>query len=163
MSTLRPGDWVATTSTVALTLTDHLTDGGLASGTRGVVTGTVGGTRVTVDFDAGFGIATATVPSHVLRRTRAGGGVEAFHARTSRRLPIRIGAALALAMPGIGFVVQYLWTYHTVDGIVPAAALGVVEGTQDLIQMAITNPVQTLLYLGAAALVHRIAYGRTRK
>lgn len=163
MTTLQAGDWVTTTTIIAVTLADSLTNSGLPTGTPGVVTGTVGWSRVTVDFNAGFGITTATVPTRSLRRTRPGGGIDAFHTRTSRRVPIRIGAALALALPGIWFVTQYLWTYHTLDGILPATAIGIVEGAGDLLEMAITHPVQTLIYLAAATLTHRIAYGPTRR
>jgi len=51
---------VGTTSTTPVTLSDQLAGGVIRPGTRGVVTA-VTGSRVTVDFDSGRGLHTATV------------------------------------------------------------------------------------------------------
>jgi len=154
-----PGDWVSTTSAIPVTLSDHLTGGGIRSGTRGVVTA-VSGSRVTVDFDSGWGLHTATVSMRNLRRARAGGGVERFRSRARTTTLIRIGLGIALCFPVVLFAVEYLWMFHTLDGIVPAFLTACLDSVGDWVGAAIAHPVHTLVFSVVVGLISRWVFRR---
>lgn len=158
-TSIGPGDWVSATSTIPITLSDHVTGDGIRSGTRGVVTA-VTGSQVTVDFDSGWGLHTATVSSRDLRRIRAGGGVERFRSRARTTTLIRLGLAIALLFPIVLFVADYLWTFHTLDGIVPAFLTTALDSVGDWIGAAVAHPMHTLVFGVVIGLVSRWVFRR---
>lgn len=159
---LDAGDWVKATERIPVSMTDHLTGSGIGAGTIGVITGRHG-SRLEVEFDAGFGTCRTTVNTRQVRLHRRGEGVAAFRRRSSRLTTIRAGAALALAAPVLWYVVQYLWYYRTTDGLIEGFAVGAIESGLDLVDMAIANPLATSIYLAAGWAVQRLAFGATRR
>jgi len=151
------GDWVTPIRTLPVTLTDHLTSQGIRPGTRGVVTDRAG-SRLTISFGATGG--TIQVPARQVRIVRRGGGIHAYHRRDRILLGIRLGLALWLLAPIIGFTASYLWTNHTTDGLLTELAIGIVYGIGDLITAAITHPVHALGYLALTTIATRIAFHR---
>lgn len=158
---LDEGDWVRATELIPVTMTDRLTGSGIPRGTLGVVTSR-SGSRVEVEFDAGFGTYRTSVRPAQVRLHSRGRGVGSFRQRSKHLTTIRAGAAIALLAPILWYVIQYLWYYRTADGLLAGFATGIVESTLDLLVMAITNPVATLIYLAAGWLVQRLAFGRSR-
>lgn len=160
-SSLAPGDWVRTKRQVRQTLYDHASGGGIPAGTLGVVKES-SGSRVVVELDAGWGTTHVTVGSHEVRVVRRRGGTDRFH-RWSRRVTIvRLGCAVALMLPVAMFVVQYVWAYHSFDGIVPAFALACLDAVGLFIAAGIAHPLQTIVFCCVCAVVSRIAWGRRR-
>lgn len=156
---LRTGDWVRTTDTIPVTLSDHLGGGGIRTGTRGVVTG-VHGSRATVVFDSGWGVHTATVRAAKLRRIRSGGGVDRFRRRARTAALVRLGLAIALLFPVLSFAAVYLWTYRTVDGIVPTLLSATLDGVGDWLSAAIAHPMQRVIFSVVVGLVGRWVFRR---
>lgn len=141
---INQGDWVKSTRTIPISINDRLSGGGIAAGTRGVVTA-ITGTRITVEFDTRWGLCTAIVPARGLTRIRREGGVQQFRQRAHTSTLIRIGLALALAFPILYFTGWYLWTYHTFDGIVPAFVQTSLDSLTDWLAAALAHPVQTVI------------------
>lgn len=162
-SSLEPGDWVRTTRTVPLTLTDRLLgDGGLPRGTRGVVIARRGG-RLDVELDVGWGITRATVKTRDVRAVRRGGGVGEFRARRSRLATARFAVAVALTLPLAHFTILYWWTYRSFDGFVPALVTAALYSAEDSFVAALHQPVKAILYFAVVALLGRFAFGRRAK
>jgi hypothetical protein len=157
-----PGDWVRATRRLPVTVTDHLTDGGLPAGTRGVVVGGRG--RYTeVEFRAVLGTARVRVPTDGLRLDRRGGGREAFRNRSRRVTAVRLALAAFLLLPLAHFVGSYTWEHRSLDGLVPAFAVAAVNSAGDWLFTAIDQPVRALVYTGFLAALTRIAFGRRRR
>ena len=155
-----PGDWVRATASIPVTVSDRLTgQGGLPAGTLGVVLDRYG-SRLRVEFDAGWGTATATVNGRSVRVVRRAGGTSAFRTRTRRLTLARLAVAVALALPVLQFVAAYIWAYRTFNGIVPAFVEGAVYGAQDSFLAALHQPRQAIIYFGVIALLSRFAFGR---
>lgn len=152
------GDWVATTRTVPVTLTDRALGGGLPAGTRGVVVERRGG-RLGVELDGGWGRVTAEVHARDLRLVGRGRGAAAFRSRTSRLAAARIAVAGMLLLPVGHFVLAYLWAYHTFDGILGAFAVAVLDGAGQSLIAALHEPVRALVYFVVVAVLWRIAFG----
>lgn len=161
-STPNVGDWIAANETIPLSASDHLTKGGVAPGTRGVVTGRRGN-RVDVRFDSTLGTYSATVPMRSVRITRRHGGVEAFERRSSRLTIVRLAALLTMLGPILLFVAQYAWQNHSTEGLLNALAVGVVEGSLELVGTIISHPVASIPYLVLTVGLQRIAFGRRRR
>jgi hypothetical protein len=140
------GDWIALTKRVPTAFADSLTGGGLPRGTRGVVIDRIG-MRLRIKFDSGFGIMQATVHSRDTRVVRRHGGADAFARRTRVTTALRAGVLFAMAAPFLYFIVQYLWTYRTTHGLLPALATGLVVGTVDTLAATLEHPVQGIVYL----------------
>lgn len=158
-SSLAPGDWVRTKRLTKQTFYDHAAGTGIPSGTLGVVKETVG-SRVVVELDAGWGTTHVTVPAHDLRLVRRRGGTDRFHSWSRRMTIIRLGCAVALALPVVMYVVQYVWAYHTFDGIVPAFAVACLDSAGYFLAAAIAHPLQALVFCAVCAVISRIAWGR---
>lgn len=158
-TSLREGDWVRTDKVLPVSLSDHLSGDGLRRGTRGVVTG-VSGSRVTVDFDTGWGLRTETVRASALTRVRRDGGTEQFRRSASRSTIIRVGLALALFGPLLYFVGWYWWTFGTFNGLLPTLIDGIVDDAIDTLNAALAHPVQAVLYSVILTLVTRWVFRR---
>lgn len=158
----QPGDWVRLGGRhrVPVTLSDHLTDGGIRPGARGVVTSR-SGARAVVKFDAGFGTCHATVRLSDLHVTRRGGGVDAFQDRARTLGWARFGVALALLAPFGLYAVRYIAAHHGVQGLVPSLLIGTLDSFFAVIGSAIANPIQTVIYLVGLAVLSRFAFGRS--
>lgn len=161
---LRDGDWVRATARIPVTFSDHLVDGGIAKGTRGVVVGEPRGflrPTVPVRFDGGFGgTRSVDVPIASLRRSGRGRGPAEFERRTQLLGLIRLGVAIALVLPLIYFVGSYLWTHRTFDGLLSALAIGVIDSAGALIESALLHPVHTVVFLLVSWALGRFAFGR---
>lgn len=155
----QPGDWVRSTTTVPTGLIDDLTGSGLPAHSRGVVIGR-SGRWLTVEFDYGLGTTTARVKDSHCRIERRGGGQERFRERSRRMTIIRLALAGFLLWPFAQFVVMYVWYNHTLEGIIPALAIASLEGVGVLAQQFVTQPVQTLIYLGFLSVLGRLAFRR---
>lgn len=155
-----PGDWVRTTRTLPLTLTDHLLgDGaGLPAGSRGVVLSRNGG-RLSVEFDGGWGPITATIRVDDCRIQRRGAGPEAFRSRARRLALVRVSLAVALTLPVLQFLVAYLWQNGSFDGIIAAFAAASVYGALDFLAAAVQHPVQAAVYCVVVTVLTRFAFG----
>lgn len=155
------GDWVRTTGRrrIPTTFADHLVDGGLRPGTRGVVVGRVGWSRLDVDFDAGFGTQRATVKTANLRVVRGRGGVDEFHRRADVVGWARLGVELVLIAPFVIEAVRYMCAHGT-HGLLLDLALAVVNSVIGVFELMIAAPVQTAVYLVGLTLLSRFAFGR---
>lgn len=154
------GDWVRLKKTAPTTLTDHLTGGGLPTGSLGVVTGRFGAS-LEVDVDAGWGTCRAQVRASDVSIVRRGGGREAFGKRVHLLTIVRVSLALFLLWPIIQFTGWYLWQYRSFDGFTVAFAIAMVEGALQQVEELIAHPIRGLLLLGWFALLGRIAFGRS--
>lgn len=159
MWTRRPeeDDWVTASDQIPVTLTDHLTGGGITKGSRGVVTGR-SGKHVDVEFETGYGVTSVTVPVSRVRLTHRGAGQYRFRQRVRLMTTIRVALLTFLLYPTAEFAVKYLLQYGSVDGIVPAFTLAAVESIGEWLMTAINNPVQTLIYSVFLAVLGRIAF-----
>ncbi len=153
----RPGDWVVSKELVRTSLTDRLTGGGLRPGTRGVVVAR-SGSRLVVEFDTGYGRASARVPAGVVRVVRRGGGRDRFERRTGLMTTIRLAVAAFLMFPVLWWIGAYLWTYRTLDGIVPAFAVAALDSLGELVATAIAHPGRSLVYALFLAALGRFAF-----
>lgn len=158
----REGDWVRATRLVQTGMTDRVLGSGLPSGSRGVVLSRTG-SRVTVDFDAGWGTQRVTVPASACRVLRRGGGTAAFYTANRRRTAARIGLAVVLCFPVIEFVVRYVWTTHGVHGLTGALALGAVQGMLDMLTGFLGHPFRSIVYFAVVSLMSRLAFGSHRR
>lgn len=146
------GDWVEAIEPIPVTLGDHLLSGaGIAPGTRGVVIGEPRGLlnpTVAVRFDTGIGgtCQVDTPLSKICVRRRAG-GVERFTQRSQRLRMVRLGVAVALCAPLVYFIVSYLWTFRTVDGLLPALASAALDSAAATVEFALTRPLEALVFL----------------
>lgn len=154
-----PGDWVRATRTVPVTLTDRLIGSGIGPGTVGLVVARTG-SRLQVRWDAGWGTATCSVPMSDCRLHRRGLGEEAFARRTRVLTTVRVALALFLLWPFVQFAVLYLWMNRTTDGLLPALAVSTVEGALDFVGLALTHPVQSLVYAAFLASLSHLAFRR---
>jgi len=157
------GDWIKTTETVPVSLTDALTGSGVPAGTRGVITKVSGffGGHLVARFDGGLlGSVTAQVrPSHV-RVIRRGAGIEAFNRSVGRRNQVRLGAALALLGPLLYFCSTYMLRGGTKEGLIVELMNSAIYGAQEMLEYVVTNPAQGLLYCALVWGVGRLAFGR---
>lgn len=121
--------------------------GGVRSGKRGVVVATAAG-RTKVRFNGTSG--TRWVRSSNLRSTGSGS--------LSWILPVKAALVLFLVVPGLRFVVVYLWTHGGLDGF--ATALGTQMGQAALAwgHLITTDPVGALLHLGFLGVVSRLMH-----
>jgi len=158
---IETGDWVRSTRTLRVTLTDHLQGGraGIPAGTDGLVIDR-SGRRIRVEFDTGWGPCTATISPSDCRVTRRAGGVDAFRRRAHTRMLVRLGLLIALMMPFLYFAGWYLLHYRTFDGFVPALATQSIASFGDWLSMAIEHPVQTVIYASVLALISRFTFGK---
>lgn len=155
------GDWVRATRTVPVTFTDTLLSSGLPRGSRGVVLSRTG-SRVTVEFDAGWGTQRATLPVAHCQIVRRGGGVQSFQQRNRRLTAVRLGLALVFVFPILQFVVQYVITTHGVHGLLGALAIGGVQSVIDMLTGFLTHPVKSIVYFAILGLMSRVAFGPRR-
>ncbi len=155
-----PGDWIRTTTTVPLTLTDRLLSyGGLPPGTPGVVLERYGN-RLRVEFDSGWGSVTGTVRFRDIQVVRRGAGAAAFRRRTSRLATARLATAVALSLPILQFVATYLWENRSFGGIVPAFVMAALYGAEDSLLATLHEPRRGVAYLVVVTLLYRFAFGR---
>jgi hypothetical protein len=140
-------------------MTDRLTGDGLKPGTRGVVVERTG-SRVVVDFDAGFGTHRATVRSWDVRVVRHNGGFDAFHRRAHTLGWARFGVALALLAPFGVYAARYVLRHHSTSGLVPSLIIGVADSFVGLAAAALSNPIQAVIYLAILTVLSRFAFGR---
>lgn len=153
------GDWIRTTKTIPLTLTDAVLGGGLPRGTQGVVNRRAG-SRVTADFATGFGTITATVDASSCRVERRGGGRDAFRDHVRLMTVVRLALAAFLSWPIVQFVGVYVWTHHSFDGIAGAFVVGVVDGFGDWLIALVQHPLSTVVYVVFLALLSKVAFRR---
>jgi hypothetical protein len=151
---IQTGDWIKATETIPITLSDHLSGDGIRPGTRGAATG-VSGSRVTVEFESGWGTYTATVDQRKVTKIRSGGGVDRFRGRARTTALVRLGLAIALLFPTLYFVGAYLWTFGTFDGIIPAFLEASIASLGDWISAALAHPFQTLIFSVVVGLISR--------
>jgi hypothetical protein len=154
-----PGDWVRARRTIPVTLTDHLVGGGVRPGTKGVVLSR-SGSRLEVRFDAGWGSHTARIGASDCRLYRRGRGEAAFARRTHVLTIVRPSLAVFLLWPIVWFAIAYVWQEHSTDGLLASLAVGVAYGLLDYVAMAITHPLQFLVYAVFMAVLGRIAFPR---
>lgn len=159
MTHIDRGDWIRNTRPAPVTLIDFATGGGIPAGSTGVVTD-VKGSRITVDFDTGYGLATATIESRHCRLVRRAAGAAAFRVRARRRTLIRLGLALALSAPFLQFTITYWIQHGNLDGVIPALVTGALGSIVDWITLALTNPVQTAIYATVLAVITRFVQRR---
>ena len=121
------------------------THGGVRSGQRGVVVATASG-RTKVRFSGSGG--TRWVRSRNVSSTGS--------ASLPWILPVKAALILFLVVPGLRFVVVYLWTHGGLDGF--ATALGTQMGQAALAwgHLIANDPVGALLHLGFLGLVSRL-------
>jgi hypothetical protein len=150
------GDWVRSRARLPVTLADHLLQSGIKPGARGVVTAT-SGSRALVDFDAGLGTVSASVSQRHLRVVRRGGGIGSFKTNAHRRLIARVALIIFLALPVLQFLAAYAWINRGFDGITVAFAEGVVQSVLDWLNMLLTQPARTAIYIGCLWVVARLA------
>ena len=160
----QPGDWVQTTVTVPVTITDHLVghEAGIPRGAKGVVL-TRTGSRVCVSMDAGWGTQRVTLNSRDCQVVRRDGGVEAFQRRTAHLTAVRIGLALVLAYPVFAFIVQYVWATHGVHGLAGALATGAVQSILDMVTGFLAHPIKSVVYLAVVSVMTHAAFGPRRR
>jgi hypothetical protein len=156
-----PGDWVRLTRMVPVTLADHIGGDGLRRGSRALVIARYGG-RVELDVDAGWGSCRTTVSLGDCALVRKGGGAKAFRSRTRTITIVRVSLALFLSWPILYFVGVYLWTYRSLDGIVAAFMMNVVDGIPDQIDAALHEPVKAVAAAVLFAVIMRVALGPRR-
>ena len=157
------GDWVRTTKSVPVTLTDSLMGTGLPAGTRGVVleAGGLFGTWLVVKLDGGFaGRVTVRLRASHVRVLRRRAGVDRFDRAVARRTAMRAGATLALVAPIVWFVGSYVVSTGGTDGMLPALAEGVILSFIELVQYFVTSPMQAAIYCALAWGFGRLAFGR---
>ncbi|WP_432246235.1 hypothetical protein ACRB8A_20185 (plasmid) [Arthrobacter sp. G.S.26] len=140
-------------------MTDHLLGAGLPAGTRGVVTGR-NGNRLNVEFDTGFGTASAIVPVAKCALVRKGGGKDVFIRRAGTVATIRIALSLFLTWPLLQFAGLYWWEMRSFDGIVEAFTLAGFESLGDWLLTAIHDPLPALTYALFIAVLSRFAFKR---
>lgn len=159
---LQPGDWVSTTETTNMTLTDHLAGMGLPEGTRGVITSRHG-SKVTVDLDTGYGTVTTTLPVRLLRPTRRRGGVKRFHQQVGFVAIVRLALACFLLWPIVQYVIDYFFTYRSLDGFVESLPMAALESMGESIMIAFNQPISALMYTAFLALLSWIAFPWTSR
>jgi len=159
----RCGDWVKATGTIPVTFTDHLlTTTGIRPGTRGVVVaGPCGWLRptATVRFDTGLGgTCEVNTPLSKIRVSRRNGGIERFTGRAHWMGLARLGVALALCAPVLYFVLVYLWTFRTFEGLVPALMTSALDSAVAMVGFVLTRPVEAATFLILTWLLGRFAF-----
>lgn len=157
------GDWVVATSEIGARVS-LISSRRLPVGTRGVVTTAVHGwwqPRVGVRFDAGLsGIVECDAEVARLRVVRRGGGHDAFVRRAQIGGAARAGVAVALLAPLVYFVVAYVWTRRTVEGLTGAVLGAVIDSAVGTAGSAITHPVTTAMFLLVGGVLARFAFRR---
>lgn len=156
---LRPtvNDWVRASRQIKTSPTDHLMDGGIKAGTRGVVTG-YSGRQVEVEFETPYGLISATVPCSHLQVTKRGGGRSRFYQRVRVVVTVRLALATFLLYPFGDFTIRYLLASGSMEGIVPAFTLAAMDNLGIWLITAIDNPGQTIVYGIFLAVLGRIAF-----
>lgn len=149
----RVGDEVATTKPT----TTSLWGSTVRPGAPAVVL-SVGFTRTTVKLDTGSGFVTTTVPTASLRVIRRSVGEERFTERGQVMHLARLGVALVMIAPFVIFTVKYVIATGGTNGLVETVALGLVQSVLDVVQMAITAPVGTAIYLLVGWALWRFAF-----
>lgn len=136
----------------------------MAKGTSGVVIDDVPRgwlfPTVRVRFDTGYGTREANARVGSLRVTRRGSGIERFERRAGTLRAVRVGVAVALLLPMLWFVTEYLWINRTLDGMVGAMLIAAVDSAVSTVEYALTNPVQALALLTVMWAAGRFAFGR---
>lgn len=154
---LEPGDWVRTTETTNITLTDHVAGTGLPPGTRGVITSR-DGSRATVDLDAGYGMVTATLPARLLQPARPGGGIKRFHHHVSFLATVRLALACFLLWPFIQYAIDFLVTYRSFDGFIESLPIAILESMGEFVLTVFSQPLPALTYMAFLTLLSWIAF-----
>ena len=159
----RPGDWVKATGTIPVRWSDHLSsNAGIQPGTRGVVISQTQGwwnPTVKVRFDAGItGTCEVTAPVNKVRVSRRKGGVEAFDNRARWTNLLRLGVAIGLSVPLVYFVVVYLWTYRSFDGLLTALVASAIDSAIEAAQFLFSHPVEALVFFGVSWLLGKFAF-----
>jgi len=149
----RPGDWV----TARKTLTVGWTGARIDRGTSGVVVEQVG-RHLQVRFDAGLGLTTARVTASEVAVRRRGGGVAAFESRANTLGVVRLALALFLLWPFIWFGVVYVAQNHTTDGLLPALAIGSVDGAANWLLVVVAHPLQSMVYMAFISVLWKFAF-----
>lgn len=159
----RRGDWVTAVATIPVTLADHLrTDAGIHAGTRGVVLDDPRGwfqRTVTVRFDIGLGgLHDVQTPMNKIKVSRRGAGLDTFTTRARWLAMLRLGVAIALSIPVLYFVLVYLWTFHTVDGLLTALMTTCLDSAGAMVGFALDRPLQAAMFLLASWALGRFAF-----
>jgi len=140
-------------------MTDHLTGGGIRPGTLGVVLERTG-SHLRVRFDSGWGSCSTRVRASQCRVQSRGRGHAAFARRTNTLTVVRLALAAFLVWPFVWFAVLYVWTNRSFDGLLPALAVGTIDGAANWLALAIIHPVQSLVYAVFLTILSKIAFPR---
>lgn len=149
----RVGDEVATTKPT----TTSLWGTAVRPGARAVVL-SVGYIRTTVKLDTGSGFVTTTVPTTSLRVIRRNVCEDRFIERGQVVHAARLGVALVMIAPFVIFAIRYVVVTGGTDGLIETIALGLIQSVLDVIQMAISTPVGTGVYLVVGWALWRFAF-----
>lgn len=115
---------------------------------------------ICVRFDTGLSSCEVHAPVRHLRIVRRGGGQPGFDSRTGLVHAARAGVILAFALPVLLFVGDYLRVHRSVDGMIGAFAIGVLDSGLQMIGYLISHPVQAVAFLLVSAVLGRFAFGR---
>jgi len=156
------GDWVVAKRVIPVSFSDHLTDSGIAEGTRGVVISSSWGYAL-VEFNDGFGAVRVDVKKSDLRVVKKRGGVVGFRERSRRLTIVRVGALIAILAPLVWYAAQYWWYYRSFNGFIPALALGALESAGDFLAGAFADPVRAVIFLLVTGVTAHLAFGTSRR
>jgi hypothetical protein len=158
-TTADPGDLVSARRDIPVTLTNQLTGtAGIRHGSRGLVQDRTGN-RLTVAFDTGSGITEKTVHARDCRLIQRNANERRFMDWAQLKAAIRTGALVALTAPLAWYTTVYWVQTGSLDGVIEALTLAVVDSALELPGLILTQPLQTLVWLAAGALAARIAFG----
>lgn len=73
---------------------------------------------------------------------------------------LRAACVIALVAPFAIFVIAYVWTYHTLDGLLPALVSGLVQSALLFLEAVLTYPVQGLVFIAISLVIWRVAVPR---
>ena len=162
-SSPEPGDWIKTTELIKVTFTDHLmgVDGGIKAGTRGLITRSLGCNTLEAKLDTGlFGSVTVRVKPNQVRVIRRHGGTDAYTQTMSRIKAARAGVAIVLIAPVLWSIVAYLLRGGSTADLGPAIVSAIIDGVLDLMDYALVNPINAVLYVVVLTAAARFAFGR---
>ncbi|WP_179220090.1 hypothetical protein [Rhodococcus sp. NCIMB 12038] len=114
---------------------------------------------MTVRFDTGFGdLREVDAPLGKIRLKRRDGGLDRFTERARWVGLCRLGVAAALLLPVLYFVVVYLWTFHTIDGLLPALVVAALDSAASMVDLVLTRPLQAAVFLSVSWWLGRFAF-----